>query len=368
MHKILVVITTGFVPWGGLTTVMMNYYRAMDKTGMRIDFVSCNAAPSSLIDELSLNGSWYIQLSDRKKHTVRYVRDLCKILRHEQYDVIHIHGNSATMLIELLPAWILGIKRRIVHVHTTKNSHRLAHAAMKVPMNLLANMRLAVSEEAGHYLYVSRKFTIMRNAIDTARYQFNHDSRLRCRREWGISDSAYVIGTVGKMYEPKNQIFLVEVFAKVLDRLPDAKLLLVGDGILRRKIEDRIKVLGIENACILTGMQEDAADFLCAMDCFVFPSIWEGLPLALLEAQANGLPCVVSDTVAKEAAMLDNIKFLHLDDFGGWIDELLYKSNAEREDNEVVQKKFAEKGYDITINANVLRECYFSGGNFVYDT
>lgn len=92
MRKILVVITTGFAPWGGLTTVMMNYYRVMDKTGMQIDIASCNADPSSLVDELSQNGSRYIQLSDRKKHTVRYVRDLCRLLRHERYDVIHVHG------------------------------------------------------------------------------------------------------------------------------------------------------------------------------------------------------------------------------------------------------------------------------------
>lgn len=362
MHKILVVITTGFVPWGGLTTVVMNYYRNMDKAGMQIDIASCNAASSSLMDELSQNGSRYIQLSDRKKHTVQYVRDLCKILKHEQYDVIHIHGNSATMLIELLPAWILGIKRRIVHVHNTQNSHRLAHTVMKGSMNLLTNIRLAVSEDAGRYLYGSRNFKILRNAIDTVHYQFNQGSRLRCREKWGISGSTFVVGTVGKMNEQKNQLFLVEVFSEVLHRLHDAKLLLVGDGILRRKIEDRIKTLGIENACILTGMQENTADFLCAMDCFVFPSLYEGFGLALLEAQANGLPCIASTSVPDATNATETVTYIELQEREKWvvrIKELVEELNESREEKSKSNiEAIRAKGYDIAQQARKLRDLY----------
>lgn len=362
MKKVLIIITTAFVPWGGLTTVMMNYYRAMDKTGMQIDFASCNAAASSLIDELSQNGSRYIQLPDRKKHTVRYMRDLCKILRQERYDVIHIHGNSATMLIELLPAWILRIKKRIAHVHTTKNSHRLAHAVMKVPMNLLTNMGLAVSEEAGHYLYGSRNFKVMRNAIDTEHYQFKRDSRLRCRRELGISDSTYVVGTVGKMNKQKNQLFLMEVFSLVLARIPDAKLLLVGDGVLREKIENKIKALGIESSCTLIGMQEDAADFLCAMDCFVFPSLYEGFGLALLEAQANGLHCIASTSVPDATNVTETVTYIELQEKEKWVVRIKGLAEELNESREEKSKSNIEairaKGYDIAQQARQLRDLY----------
>lgn len=363
MRKILVVITTGFVPWGGLTTVMMNYYRAMDKTGLQIDVVSCNTAPLALLEELNQNGSRYLQLSDRKKHTIRYVRDLCRILMHERYDVIHIHGNSATMLIELLPAWTLGIKKRIVHVHNTKNSHRLAHAVMKVPMNLLTSTRLAVSEKAGHYLYGSRKFKIMRNAIDTVRYEFKQDSRLKCREKWGISDSACVIGTVGKMNEQKNQLFLIEVFSKVLDRIPDAKLLLVGDGKLRGKIEARIRALGIEDSCIIAGMQEEATDFLCAMDCFVFPSLYEGFGLALLEAQASGLYAVCSENVPKEARATDLCITKALDNQEGWVEQICSfqerLSQYERSVRSVAAvRQIENKNLEIRKQADRLRGIY----------
>lgn len=363
MKRVLIIITTGFVPWGGLTTVMMNYYRIMDKTGMQIDVVSCNAASPSLIDELSKNGGRYIQLSDRKKHTVQYVRDLCRLLKHERYDVIHIHGNSATMLIELFPAWILGIKKRIVHVHTTKNRHRLAHAVMKEPMNLLTNMRLAVSEEAGHYLYGSRKFKIMRNAIDTVHYQFKHDNRLRCRREWGIPESAYVVGTVGKMYDVKNQLFLVEVFAKVLDRIPNASLLMVGDGVLRKEIEAKIAALGIKKSCVLTGMQGDAAAFLCAMDCFVFPSLYEGFPLALLEAQTSGLYVVCSESITREAMITEWCVCRPLHNQEEWIKQICIFheefSHYERSERSAAGvRQIENKNLEIRNQADRLREIY----------
>lgn len=363
MKKVLVIITTGFVPWGGLTTVMMNYYRAMDKTGMQIDFASFNAPPSVLTDELTQNGSRYIQLPNRKKHTVKYVKDLSSLLRHERYDVIHINGNSATMLIELLPAWIWGIKKRITHVHTTKNSHRLVHAAVKIFVNQLTNMRLAVSQEAGCYLYGNREFKILKNAIDASHYQFNPDNRLKCRKEWGISDSAYVIGTVGKLYNAKNQLFLVEIFPKILEKIPDSKLMLVGDGVLRRKIEDRIKALGIENSCIITGMQEDAADLLCAMDCFAFPSLYEGFGLALVEAQASGLYAVCSENVPKEAMATDLCVCKLLDNQNDWIEQIcsfherLFQSERS-ERSAAAAGQIQTKNLEIRKQADRLSEIY----------
>ncbi|MCM1326105.1 MAG: glycosyltransferase [Bacteroidales bacterium] len=363
MKKVLIVITTAFVPWGGLTTVMMNYYRAMDKSRMQIDFAACNAAPASLTDELLQNGSRYMQLSSRKKHTVQYVRDLCRILKQERYDVVHIHGNSATMLIELLPAWFLGVKKRIAHVHTTKSDYRLANAVIKAPMNLLANVRLAVSKEAGHYLYGNRKFQVLRNAIDTSKYQFNKDSRLRCRKEWEISDSDYVVGTVGKMYEPKNQLFLVEAFSKVLDRLPDAKLMLVGDGVLRQKIEDKIKELGITDSCILTGMKENATDFLSAMDCFVFPSFYEGFGLALLEAQASGLYAICSENISEEVMATDLCVVKLLDNQDEWVEQICsfqeqISSSGRVERSEAAVRQIENKNLEIRKQADRLREIY----------
>lgn len=361
MQKVLIVITTDFVPWGGLTTVAMNYYRAMDKTGLQIDFASVNKALPVLLEELATNGSRYLQLPDKDTHPVRYVYGIYRILRQERYDVIHIHGNSATMLTVLFPAWLLRVKKRIVHVHSTQNSHRLAHAVMKLPMNLLANVKLAVSEDAGRYLYGNRKFEVLRNAIDTRHYQFNWDSRVRCRREWGIPDSSYVIGTVGKMNAGKNQLFLLDVFMKILERCPTAKLLIVGDGVLRQETERKIGALGIGSHCILTGMQMDTANFLSAMDVFVFPSKFEGLPLALVEAQAAGLPCYVSDNVPKESAVTEYVDFIALDRgaeyWGAYIYEKGICSNRTEAGKKAVEQ-IAGRGYDIAVEGHRLRNLY----------
>lgn len=361
MRKILVVITTAFVPWGGLTTVAMNYYRAMDKRDLQIDFASDSETVPALAGELEENGSRYIQLPDRKRHPVKYAGSLFRVLRSGRYGLIHVHGNSATMLTELIPAWILRVRKRIVHVHTTQSSHLVTHTIMKLPMNMLATERIAVSKAAGCYLYGKRKFILLNNAIDVNRYRYNAEYRKEYRKRLGLSEKEYVLGTVGKLHASKNTLFLVDVFYKIWLKCRTAKLLIVGDGELRTEIEKRIAQLGIESHCMLVGMQMDTSPFLSVMDVFVFPSQYEGLGLALVEAQAAGLPCYASDRVPQEAAVTESVEFMALEQGAEEWAALIYERGIcgdRTAASQYAEKQICRSGYHILTEAERLRKIY----------
>ncbi len=360
MTKILIVITTGFVPWGGLATVAMNYYRAMDKTGLHIDFASCNVALQPLADEINKSNSQYIQLPSRKKKIFSYMKALYQLLKREEYDVIHIHGNSATMTFELLPAFMAGIRKRIVHVHSCGNQHTLLHTFLYPIFNKLITDRISVSDASGQYLYKKNKFIVLNNAIDTSHYRFREELRKQCRRKYSIDEDDYVIGTVGKLNHGKNHVFLINVFAEIIKFKTKAKLLIVGGGQLKDNLMEQTRALNIEESCIFVGMQSDTVPFLAAMDVFVFPSLAEGLGMAVIEAQASGLPCIVSDTVPSETKVSDNIKYISLQlPVEHWAKETVRTDIQNRSiKSKAACESIASCGYGIEQEANRLRKIY----------
>ncbi len=331
MKKILVIITTGFVSWGGLTTSMMNYYRAMNKEGLRFDFISCNTPDKELLEQIHTDGNKYERLPDRKKKTVSYMIALYRLVKRNSYDIVHIHGNSATMAIDLFPCRFAGVGRRIIHVHTTNTQHPFLHKILLSLMNRLATDRVAVSQDAGRYLYGANPFYVLNNAIDSENYRYSEKSRRSFRMKFDIEAEAFVIGSVGKLTETKNHIYLVEVFAEIFKTRPDSVLLIVGEGPERDRIEKRIRELGLAPRCRLVGKQTDIPGCLSAMDFFVFPSLYEGFGLALLEAEASGLPCICSENIPSQVMVVSNCKAIPLKDQSRWAAELAEDSFVDRE-------------------------------------
>lgn len=360
MTKILIVITTGFVPWGGLSTVVMNYYRGMDKTGFHIDFASCNIAPELLVDEVNKNNSQYIQLPSRKKKIFCYMKALYQLLRRGKYDVIHIHGNSATMTFELLPALMAGVRKRIVHVHSCGNQHNTLHKLLYPFFNKMITDRIAVSDASGRYLYKKNKFIVLNNAIDINHYRFREELRKECRKQYGIAEDAYVIGNVGKLNHGKNHVFLINLFAETIKINSKAILLIVGGGQLIDKLKEQTQTLNIEDKCIFVGMQSDTASFLSAMDVFVFPSLNEGLGMAVIEAQASGLQCIVSDTVPSETKVSENIDYMSLQlPAKLWAEKAAASDTKNRRiKSEAACKSITNCGYGIEKEAYRLRKIY----------
>ena len=357
MKKVLVVITTAFVPTGGLATVMMNYYCQMDKANLQIDFASTNEAPDVLVNELAQNGSRYFCLGIRK-HILQYFIRL--YLCCKGYDVIHVNGNSATATIELLAARLAGVKMRIAHNHTTKTEHPILHRVLLPIFRRSYTIGLACSEDAGNWLFGEGKFHVLKNAIDVEKYRYVSASRVRLRDEFQIPQNAFVIGHVGKYNTPKNHFKLLEVFAEYYKHHEGAFLLCVGYGPLKEQIEKRIVELGIKKNVILTGERTDIPELLSIMDIFVFTSKWEGLGLAVIEAQASGLPCLLSDRVPKDVYLSDRVKSLPLEvssiKWAEKIDEMIIKDRERQcEQN---SKSITKGGYNIKVEVEELLRIY----------
>lgn len=358
MKKVLITISTEFYPTGGLTTVMMNYYRAINKEELQIDFASTNLSPPrSLISELEQHGSSYYCIGKRS-HIVTYFYVLYKLCK--KYDIVHVNGNSATTAVELLAAKLAGVKERLDHNHNAKTGHRFINALLKPLFKRLYTVGLACSEPAGDWLFGEGNFVILNNAIDVDRFRFSKSFREHYRKEWNIAEDTFVIGHVGKMNFQKNHDKLIDIFFEYQRVHSNSCLLCIGYGPLQNELEKKIEELGLQNKIILAGLRTDIPAFLCAMDMFIFPSRWEGLALAVIEAQASGLPCLVSDRLAKATFVTSQIKAASLDmssvDWAVMIDKMIVFDREKQSRENVVSITHA--GYNIVIEADKLRKIY----------
>ncbi len=360
MKKILIVITTGFESTGGLTTVMMNYYRAMDKTPFRIDFASTNEAEKVLLDELSLNKSHYYCLGNRKKGILLYICNLRRLMKKNQYDIVHINGNSATMLIETAIAISCNVKKIICHTHTTQSEYPIVNKAILPIFRKSYTTALAVSDKAGRWLY-GTGYTVLNNAINTSKYSFNLDVRNNIKKELGI-ENKFVIGTVGKITPSKNQSFLIDVFVEYMKINSDAVLVIVGGGELENELRKKALECGQAENIIFLGMRDDVERVIQCFDLFLFTSKYEGFGMVLVEAQASGLHCIVSDVVPRETAVTDNIEYISLK---APVSEWAKKIELQRE-AEVDRKRLSyeacnsieKHGFNIDREAKRLRNIY----------
>lgn len=357
--KVLIIITTAFVPYGGLTTVMMNYYRAMDKTGLQIDFASTNDPPKVLLDELEANGSAYFNLGNRKKQLPKYLKNLKTVLTNGHYEVIHVNGNSATMAFEFKVAKKCGVSMRIAHGHNTRTSHTIINKLMKPFFAKLYTCAVSVSELAGEWLYCGKSYIILNNAIDLKKYSFDSVKREIMQQQLGI-ENKIVLGNVGKLNEQKNHIFLLKVICSLRKKGSDVCLLLIGGGHMETQLREECKNLEIEDCVIFVGMVDNAADYFQAMDIFVFPSLWEGLPLSVLEAQASGLPCIISSNVSKSVKCTENAVFMDLAEGAeAWAKKAVDVSENLPDRTDVIDE-IKRSGYDIQEEAKKLRMIYLN--------
>ena len=359
MKKILIVITTAYVPTGGLAGVMMNYYRNVDRSGLQIDFASTNEVPSVLADELKVNGSKYIQLPNRK-NVLGYFNSLRKVCKG--YDITHINGNSATTVIELLAAKIAGVKKRINHNHTSSPDHKKISDIFHPFFKRLVTDRVACSDLAGNWLYGRGNFLLLRNAVDVDKYRFNEGKRLTIRKLFGISDDCTIIGHLGKIDKKKNHPYLIRIFYEYHQLNPNSKLFLVGDGVMRQEVEALVDKLEIRDYVIFAGLRTDVPDMLQAIDYFVFPSFWEGMPLSVLEALSSGLTCIISNYITKDAMIGPHVSSLSIEEHPVVWAKYIYNHplpNRREACNESA-KLITKSGYNIKVEAKELLKLYNS--------
>lgn len=304
---------------GGVESVVMNYYRHMDRSKVQFDFYLAEGSSFPQREELEQLGAG-ITLIPHYSRLLKYHRALYKAFRKRKYKIVHAHVSTMSVF-PLFAAWRAGVPVRICHNHTTAYWREGIKALLMYilrPFNkIFATDYFACGETAGRWMYGNRcfdsgKVTVMPNAIDTEKFVYDPEARSSLRKELGIPQDAFVVGHIGRFMYQKNHDFLIDIFAELLKDKPDAKLLLIGEGKLMEQIQEKVRGLGIEEGVTFTGVRSDVNKLYSVMDVFCLPSFYEGMPVVAWEAQANGLTCIFSDKVSKEARRGNNSCFLNL--------------------------------------------------------
>lgn len=356
MKKVLISPTLG-LDLEGITSVIYNYTSAMDRSDLQISFLTYGDLKPAVRERFEALGE-ILFVSDRKQSTLAYVKDYIALLKKHRFDVVHINGNSGTMVMEVLLAKLCGVRNVMVHAHSTRTSHPFINAVMKAPMMWLADTCIACSEASGQWLYGRHPYTLLNNAIALSDFRYEDALRQKYREEFGVGEE-YLIGHIGHFTEPKNHFFLIDIFEAFHKLEPASKLLLISDGPRFQQVKEKVAALGLEDAVIFAGRRSDVAGIYSAMDLFILPSCWEGLPLVLVEAQVNGLPMLVSEVVTKVARCTDLVHYKPLEDGAqSWALRLqeLVKAPGDRKADRC--PAIAEKGFDIHREAAKLRKLY----------
>lgn len=355
---------------GGAENMIMNLYRNIDRAVIQFDFIVHTEEKCAFDDEiLSLGGKIYhIPRYTGKNHFIYKDawRDFFK--QHPEYKIIHGHVRS-TASIYLKIAKKYGLAT-IAHSHSIGSRgnliSRITKNIMQRQIRHIADNFLACSENAGKWLFgkniVSKNtFHVAKNAIDTELYRYNEHIRDEIREQLNIHDR-FVIGHIGSFTHVKNHKFLINVFNEILKANNKALLLLVGDGQLRNAIENNVNAMGLANNVFFMGVRTDVFELLQAMDIILFPSLYEGLPLTLIEAQASGIKCIVSDRITDEVKITDNVEFVSLNQSPKyWAEQVLkYTGGYERKNN---VKEICDAGYDVKENARWLEIYYINSIN-----
>lgn len=363
MRKILI-INTGGLAVGGITTHIETYMSALleQSTNYQVTMVATIFQDPSVIKKFEDIGCIVVRLSDRQKNLRMYVRELWHLMKTTKFDVIHVHGSSSILCIELLLAKMAGIKIRIAHSHNTMTEHTLANKLLFVPFKLSYNRALACSQLAGQWLFRNNRFIVLHNVFDYSNFIFDSAIRSEMRKTLSINDSTLVIGSVGYIGGVKNQKYILSLLSEIVKKR-NLKYILVGDSPERKKYEVWVRENNLSDYVIFTGLRNDVGKLLQAFDIFVMPSIHEGLPIALLEAEATGLKCLVSSNVTKEAQLYSDAKFISLDKTEDWSEQITnyFPTDEERNQNSRKAQKILSRDYNLTKELSKLRKIYDGG-------
>jgi len=349
---------------GGVEAVVMNYYRHIDRSKIQFDFLCDEDSTNIPYEEIEQLGGRVILIPPYQK-VFKYQKELIRIFKENNYKIVHSHINTLSIF-PLRAAKKAGVKVRIAHSHSTTNKKEWKKNLLKQVLRpfskVYATNYMCCSELAGRWLfgdktYDSGQVYLLNNAINLDKFKYNEKLRKEKRKELGISDDTLVIGHIGRFVAQKNHTFLIDIFNEVHKKNPNSLLLLVGQGPLKEEIENKVKELKLNDSVRFLGQRNDANELYQAFDVFCLPSLYEGLPVVGVEAQASGLLCILSDAMTKETKVIESTKFNSLKNNSlNWADLILnsmknYKRNdtsgemTENKFNIEVEEKYLEKYY-----------------------
>ncbi len=362
--RILQCMPTNLVYGGGIENFIMNIYKNIDRSKVEFDFLTHGVGDNYLEEEIEQLGGKIYRVPFIKDYK-NYKKQMSKLLTDNQgrYNTIHIHASYAISYFDAKLAKSYNIKNIIMHSHSASTNIRKRKIVQSILKNKIANItsyQFACSKEAAQWMFPkqiikNKQYKIIKNGICVENYSFDTTVRQRVRNELQIQEN-FVIGHVGRLSAAKNHMFLLEVFKEIVKQESKTKLLLVGDGELKEKIKQKAQELGILKQIIFVGHSEKVQELLQAMDVFVFPSLFEGFGLAVLEAQTTGLPCFLADHITKEVEVTDLVEYISLKESPRyWANKILDKKEVKRENKVELVKK---QKYDIKDIAKELEEFY----------
>ncbi len=357
MIRVLQVVT--YMGRGGLETMLMNYYRHMNRDKVQFDFLVHRDFEADYDQEILSMGGKLFHVSRLIPWSRGYREKLKSFFHaHPEYKIVHVHQDCLSS-VALECAKECGILVRIAHSHNSNQDKNIKyimkqHYRKKIPQ--FATELFACGKDAGDWMFTGHRYKILYNAINTSVYTYSFEKAVTIREKLHVEQNL-VIGHVGRFDAQKNHTFLLDIFSECVNIVPNARLLLVGDGEGRTQIQEKAKSLGLEEKVIFTGVRNDVADLLQAMDVFVFPSLYEGVPVTMIEAQASGLPCVISDGVPKDCVITSGlVTSMKLSDRPcDWAKHIAAQLNRKRENH---LEEIQAAGYDIVTAAKELENFY----------
>ncbi len=347
---------------GGVEAVVLNYCQNMDQNLFKFDFLIDEDSTYVPRDEIEMFGGSIIKVPPYQRLGA-YSREMYQVLRKGQYDVVHSHLNALSVF-PLRMAKKVEVPVRIAHSHSTSGKGEFGRNIIK---NLLkpfsskyATHLFACSEHAGRWLFGNRQFEVVNNGIDLRSFSFDPESRKSLREDFGVEEGVLLVGSVGRFVKQKNQSFFLDFLQKATADNINMYVCFVGDGPMRKKIENMADALHVGDRCIFAGQRRDIAKIYSAFDVFLLPSLYEGFGMVALEAQKSGLPCVLSDAVPRDVAVSDSCIFHSTNDVDAWVDDIRHLSSKAR-----CAAKHAPgfDPYDITLCAKRLEREYLRAVN-----
>lgn len=345
---------------GGSETFLMNLYRNIDRHKIQFDFVVHTNEICDFDQEIERLGGIIYRIPPISKHPIKNIKSLIYILKNNQYDTIHRHTNSSIVFTDLLVAKIMGIKNRYAHAHSNQSQKaKFIHKLCRPLLNALATKKFACSQSAAEWLFGRRnikKVKIIYNAIDIEKYLFSEKERRMIRNQNKVEDRI-VIGNVGRMEKAKNHLFIIDVFYEIQKKNDNYVLWLIGDGSLKEVVQKKVRNLKLEDKVIFWGIRNDVNKLLKGMDIFLFPSIYEGLGISLIEAQMSGIKCFVSEAIQEEAIITERVRRLKLDEGPEkWAENIL---NENKDYSRTINRKLDKiKQFSISELINNFEKIY----------
>lgn len=358
--KIGIAHIAGGLTTGGVEAVIYNYFLHMPRDKYQLIYISYDKPDEKVKRKFENLGFIVFEVEKKKNNFVKSCWQVFQIFRKYNVKIVHSHMTLMSFVTSYIGR-LAGIKIRIAHAHLAqkpKGIKRFAYAVFKMLTKLSSNYYFACGQDAAEYLYgkrfvLKKSIYYMKNAVSLSKYKYSKEKREAIRSQMGIGDN-YLLGNVGRFTEQKNHIFLIQIFKEVKKKIPSAKLVLIGDGPLRVKVNQLVKEMKLESDVIFVGSIHNVEDYYSAMDLFVLPSLYEGLSVALVEAQTSGVAILSSDTVTKEIMILDNYFQVSLSSNTQiWADKIV-QINADNLSRVDSLNQIREAGYDIIKEAEKL--------------